>query len=90
VVIEAMALGKPVVCFDIAGPGFHIDQTCGIKITPQSPVQAVQDMAEASERLYDNRELRVKLGNGARQKAIQKYDWNVLGDRLYAIYKKAL
>jgi len=86
VVVEAMAAGKPIVCFDIAGPGFHVDKTCGIKINPGNPGQAVADVAKALENLYFNKELRDALGLGARIKAEEKYDWNKLGDRLNEIY----
>ena len=37
VVVEAMAAGKPVVCMDLAGPGMHVTEECGIKIPPRSP-----------------------------------------------------
>ncbi|MCX6722139.1 MAG: glycosyltransferase [Candidatus Staskawiczbacteria bacterium] len=90
VVVEAMAAGKPVICFDIAGPGFHIDEKCGIKIRPDSPEQSIKDMASALAKLYSNKELRVKLGAGARKKAEKEYDWDKLGNRLNEIYKKVL
>ncbi len=90
VVVEAMASGKPVICFDLAGPGFHIDENCGIKIKPENPKQAVKDMAEALEKLYLDKDLRLRLGQGARKKAEKEYDWDKLGDRLFEIYKKVL
>lgn len=37
VVIEAMSVGKPVVCLDAGGPGTHITGDCGIKIAPPLP-----------------------------------------------------
>jgi glycosyltransferase involved in cell wall biosynthesis len=88
VVVEAMATATPVVCFDIAGPGFHVDNTCGIKVLPSSPRQAVDDIATALKLLYDNKDLRMRLGQGAKEKAEKKYDWDVLGDRLNEMYKK--
>ena len=90
VVVEAMAAAAPVVCFDLAGPGFHIDQNCGIKIKPESPKQSVKDMALALEKLYLDKGLREKLGKGAREKAEKDYDWDKLGDKLNEIYKKVL
>lgn len=86
VVVEAMAAGKPVVCMDLAGPGFHIDESCGIKIKPESPRQAIEKMAEALKKLYFNKELRIKLGKGAAEKAEKDYDWNKLGGKLNEIY----
>lgn len=90
VVVEAMAQGKPVVCFDISGPGFHVDQSCGIKIKPENSKQALKDMVESLEKLYNDKNLRLKLGQGAREKAEREYDWYKLGDRLFKIYKKFL
>ena len=90
VVVEAMAAGKPVVCFDLAGPGLHIDNTCGIKIKPENPGQAIEEMSVALERLQKDENLLKNLGKAAREKAVQKYDWNKIGDRVFDIYKKFL
>jgi len=90
VVVEAMAASKPVVCFDNAGPGFYIDEKCGIKIKSENPGQAVRDMADALEKLYYNKELRADLGKGAREKVEKEYSWDKLGDKLNEIYKKVL
>lgn len=90
VVVEAMAVGKPVVCFDIAGPGFHVDENCGIKIKPDGTKQAVKDIVDALEKLYSNKDLRKRLGSAAKEKAEREYDWDVLGGRLQEIYKNVL
>lgn len=90
VVVEAMAAGKPVVCFDLAGPGFHVDEKCGIKIKAVNPSQAVRDMAYALEKLFYDKDLRDKLSEGAKEKAEKEYDWNKLGDKLFRIYEKVL
>ena len=90
VVIEAMAAGKPVVCLDNGGPGTHISAEWGVKITPDSPEQAVHDLSAALGSLYSNTELRLRLGNEARKQAEQFYLWDRLGDRLVRIYEQAL
>lgn len=90
VVVEAMAASKPVVCLDIGGPGFHVNNECGIKITPHSPEQAVREMAEALEYLYYNKELRIQLGKAGREKAEKVYLWDRLGERLLKIYQEVL
>ncbi len=90
VVVEAMAAGKPVVCFDLAGPALHIDEKCGIKVKADNPEQAAKDMSSALEKLYLNRELLSKLGGGAKEKAEKEYNWNKLGDKLFEIYKNTL
>ena len=90
VVVEAMASGKPVVCFDIAGPGFHIDESCGIKIKPENPEQAIKNTAIALEKLYKDKELRKEKGKNGKEKAEREYEWEKLGNKLKIIYEKFL
>jgi glycosyltransferase involved in cell wall biosynthesis len=90
VVIEAMSVGKPVVCLDTGGPGMHIDDGCGIKITPSSPGNTVSELASALERLYSDEGLRHKLGKEARRRAEESYHWDRLGDRLMEIYRSVV
>ncbi len=86
VVIEAMAAGKPVVCLDIGGPGINVTDECGIKITPKSPEETVRELAQALERLYLDRELRLRLGRAGHKRAKEMYHWDKLGERLMGIY----
>ena len=82
VVIEAMATGSPVICLDTGGPGMHVNIECGVKINPTSPIQAVDEIAEALERLYQDDGLRRELGLAAKERAEQVYHWDRIGDRL--------
>ena len=90
VVIEAMAASKPVVCLNTGGPGTHINQECGFKITPESPGAAATELARALELLYKDRELCTSLGKAGRARAEDEYHWDRLGDRLMDIYQQAL
>jgi len=90
VVVEAMAAGKPVVCLDLAGPGFHVTPECGMKITPSSPERTVQALAAALERLCQDKELRLRMGRAARTRAQECYHWDRHGERLREIYREAL
>ena len=90
VVVEAMAAGKPVVCMDLAGPGLHVTESCGIKITPQTPAQTAQGIADALERLYQDRELLARMGKAARRRVEEAYVLDKLGDRLLGIYGSVL
>ena len=90
VVVEAMAAGKAVICLDLGGPGLHVTDQCGIKVTPRSPEQAVTEMAAALERLYNDRELGVRMGKAARQRVEQVYDWDRVSERVLEMYHAAL
>lgn len=88
VVVEAMAAQKPIICLDIGGPGFHVDEKCGIKIKPNSPDQAILQAADALSLLYKNENLRLSMGLASRQKVENFYSWDNLGKKLFKIYEK--
>jgi len=90
VVIEAMSVGRPVVCLDIGGPGMHITEDCGIKVAPGAPKETITSLAKALERLYLDRDLGSRMGKAARERAAQNYHWDKLGDRINEIYQTAL
>lgn len=86
VVVEAMSIGKPVVCLAIGGPDMHVDDQCGFKIVATTPSHSANDMAIALERLYKDQNLRDAMGSAGREKALNFYHWDRAGDRLKTIY----
>jgi len=90
VVVEAMAAGKPVICFDLGGPGLHINETCGFKISATSPELSVGEMASALARLADDADLRCRMGHNAWQRAAEVYDWDRVSDRIVNVYAQAM
>jgi glycosyltransferase involved in cell wall biosynthesis len=89
VIVEAMAAEKPIVCFDISGPGFHVKPEWGIKVAPENPAEALLGIAEALEKLYIDSNQRIAMGRNARQRAESFYLWDHLGNTLYDIYRHA-
>jgi glycosyltransferase involved in cell wall biosynthesis len=90
VVVEAMASGKPVVCFDLGGPGLHINDECGFKVPARDPDQAVRDMAVALEKLASDRNLCAQMGRAAFERARRVYDWDRVTKRIIEAYEQAL
>jgi len=90
VVIEAMAAGRPVICLGLGGPGLHVVEGCGFKIPAQSPVQVVTETAVALERLAGDNEMCDRLGQGARQRAAEVYDWDHVRERMWKVYAQVL
>ena len=90
VVVEAMAAGKPVVCFDLGGPGLHVNEDCGFKVPARDPEQGVRDMAAALEKLASDRNLRTQMGRAALERARQVYDWDRVAERIIEAYETSL
>ena len=90
VVVEAMAMGRPVVCLDNGGPGMHITEEFGIKVAPGSQDETVQRLGLALEKLYTDANLRITMGRAAKKRALEVYEWDALGQRLANIYERAL
>ena len=90
VVLEAMACGKPIICFDFGGPGEFVTKECGIKVKPYKLDQSVKDIANALLKLATDAELHKRLSEGARHKIEQNYAWEIKAKRLDYIYTKVL
>jgi glycosyltransferase involved in cell wall biosynthesis len=90
VVFEAMANALPLVVSDRGGPGRAVDETCGIRVHPVTPEQYASQLAEAVRRLVENRDLRLTLGQAARQRVADIALWNRKIDHLDKLYAEVL
>ncbi|HEX8788760.1 MAG TPA: glycosyltransferase [Telluria sp.] len=70
IVLEAMSCGLPVVATNRGGVAELVDAETGILAEPNS----ADSLAEAIEAIYQ-RDMR-RMGQAARRKAVERYDWN--------------
>jgi len=85
--LEAMACGKAVVGSDIHGINDIITHNVnGILVPPQNP----KALADAIMLLMEDKKLRRKLGQNARRLIIEKYDWNIISEKMEKIYCDAI
>jgi glycosyltransferase involved in cell wall biosynthesis len=68
VCVEAMAAGRPVICFDIGGPGLIVTRKQGIKCGVSSPSIGIAEMATAMRDLASDPQRREELGRGGRSR----------------------
>lgn len=80
VCLEAMAAGRPVVCFDLGGPGLIVTEETGIKVPAITPTQGVAALASALLRLAEDPALRRRMGMAARSRVKAQFRWDGKGD----------
>jgi len=88
VCLEAMALGKPVLCLDLGGPGMQVTKETGFKLRAQSSRQTVGDLRDAMIRLAEDSELGRKMGEAARKRVSESFDWDKKGELINKIYQE--
>jgi glycosyltransferase involved in cell wall biosynthesis len=89
VVLEAMALGKPVIATKWGGPTDYIDDSCGILVEPRDREYMVAALADAMTLLAGSPELCKRLGKNGLRKVRQGYDWERKVDRMLELYTQA-
>jgi glycosyltransferase involved in cell wall biosynthesis len=90
VVLEAMAMGIPVIATAWGGPADYLDPSCGILVEPTSADDFVANLATALIRLAKNPDERVTMGKAGRRKVIEEFDWETKVDRMLGIYREAV
>lgn len=83
VIVEAMANRKAVVATKVDGvPEIVQDGTTGLLVEPEDP----QSLAEALVRLYKDQGLRERFAQRGRERALQKFTWEVIASRYLSIF----
>lgn len=87
VVLEAMAVGLPVIATKWGGPADYLDNSCGVLVEPHSANFFVDGLAAAMIRLASDPALREKMGAAGRRKIEEQYDWQRKVDRILELYR---
>ena len=90
VVLEAMAMARPVIATAWGGPADYLDPTCGILVEPAGHTALIQGFAEAMRRLIDSPAQRERMGDAGREKLLRDFDWHRKIDLILDIYASTL
>jgi len=86
VLLEAMALGKPIVASNIEGyRNVVTDGQEGVLVPPKD----AKELALALEKLINNEEIRREMGEHGIETA-KRYDWKIVAGRVLEYYKDAI
>jgi glycosyltransferase involved in cell wall biosynthesis len=87
VVLEAMAMGIPVIATAWGGPQDYLDESCGMLVQPTSEADMVAGFARGMQALGADRELCGRLGRAGRDRVVAQYDWDKKIDAMMAVYQ---
>lgn len=86
--MEAMAIGLPVVCLNYAGMAITTDDSCAIRLPVTNPEQMPKDMAKAIIRLIENPELRKQMGDAGRKRIMEVFNWEAKGEFMNVLFNE--
>ena len=90
VVLEAMAMARPVIATDWGGPSEYLDESCGILIPPHSRTALIEGFAKAMSLMQSSPELCRRLGNAGRERLLRNFAWNDRIDRMVELYQVSI
>jgi glycosyltransferase involved in cell wall biosynthesis len=90
VVLEAMAMARPVIATAWGGPADYLDVETGFLVPPASRESMIAGFADAMQRFIDNPELAARMGADARKKLLADFTWQMKIDRMIEIYKSVV
>lgn len=90
VVLEAMAVGLPVIATAWGGPLDYVDKSCGILVEPTSHDGFVEGLAMAMQKLAESPDLRQTFGQNGYHRVLKQFDWEAKVDAMLQIYKDAM
>jgi glycosyltransferase involved in cell wall biosynthesis len=89
-VLEAMAMGRPVIATAWGGPVDYLDANCGFLIEPTSRPALIAGFATAMQQLIDSPDLRAAMGEAGRARLERDFEWNRKIDRILDIYESCI
>jgi glycosyltransferase involved in cell wall biosynthesis len=91
VILEAMAMGLPVIATRWGGPANYVDDSMGIRVAPDTRESFIGGLAEAMIELAESPQLRRQMSEAARRRAgTNYYDWDSKADRMLEIFRQTL
>ncbi len=89
-VLEAMATGLPVIATNWGGPADYLDSTSGILVDPLPREAFISGLTAAMLQLAESEPARRRMGESARKRAVEKFDWEKKVDSIIEIYRETI
>jgi glycosyltransferase involved in cell wall biosynthesis len=86
--MEAMAIGLPVVCLNWSGMAVTTDNESAVRLEVTNPNQMAKDMAETIIRLLEDSDRRKKMGEAGRKRIQEVFNWESKGRFMCKLLEK--
>jgi glycosyltransferase involved in cell wall biosynthesis len=90
VVLEAMGLRCPVICFQHQGVAMMTDDSCAFRVKPETWEDCVRGFAEAMVSLAHSDKLVEEMGNAGRARALREFTWSAKVEEMLKVYSKTV
>jgi len=90
VVMEAMAAGLPLLCFDNDGPGELVNEECAIKIPYGEYEETIEKFSSGLKELFSNRGMLKQMSTAAIEYQASHHSWEERGELLAKVYNRIL
>ena len=90
VLLEAMAVGRPVIAIDFGGPAEIVDDGVGVKLPATGKVDVVQGLIRQLENVRQQPELWIARGQEGRRRVEINYSWDAKIASAIAYYRELL
>jgi glycosyltransferase involved in cell wall biosynthesis len=90
VVLEAVAVGLPVIATNWGGPADYLNSSWGLLVEPASKEGFVKGLTDAMLKLAQSPELRQSMGCAEPERVRQHFDWEGKVDRILEIYQQTI
>lgn len=86
--MEAMAIGLPVICLNWTGMEIITDKNSAIQLPVSNPKQMPKDIAQAICELIENPSERFRMGNAARARIKNVFNWKAKGEFMEQLFEE--
>lgn len=84
--MEAMAIGVPVVCVNWTGMAVETDAESAIQLEVTNPSTMEREMGEAISKLINNPKLRERIGKAGRKRIKEVFNWEAKGEFMEQLF----
>ncbi|MCB2426640.1 glycosyltransferase family 4 protein [Methylophaga pinxianii] len=90
VILEAMAMKKPVIAVNWGGPADYITPATGILLNPANRQQLLSELITAMEKMAQDNTFRKQCGDAGYQRAVEIFSWQAKIKQVIDIYQQVI